>query len=198
MERATALFFFCREQITVDGHHYFCRTTFSATTSLPKWVAGDNLCHQKEGSSSSVGGLSSIQKTNMLTCWKWRMVLDFVPVIPNNTESEKYWTQRALACPQLRSETINITTPQYLYSAGMWAHKGSPSTPCTDWVRYHQQESTKLADLNAVRKSGNASLILDFDSPKLAENAIQEAETVLEKSENPLYWENYKLSVKPE
>ncbi|KAK5898293.1 hypothetical protein CgunFtcFv8_015724 [Champsocephalus gunnari] len=45
--------------------------------------------------------------------------------------------------------------------------------------------STKLAALNAVRKPDNSSLILNFDSPQLTENAIQLAETFLVKCLKP-------------
>ncbi|KAI4829411.1 hypothetical protein KUCAC02_023452, partial [Chaenocephalus aceratus] len=45
--------------------------------------------------------------------------------------------------------------------------------------------STKLAALNAVRKPENSSLILNFDSPQLTENAIQLAETFLVKCLKP-------------
>ncbi|KAK5886569.1 hypothetical protein CesoFtcFv8_017591 [Champsocephalus esox] len=45
--------------------------------------------------------------------------------------------------------------------------------------------STKLAALNAVRKPENSSLILNFDSPQLTENAIQLADTFLVKCLKP-------------
>ncbi|KAJ4939550.1 hypothetical protein JOQ06_028998, partial [Pogonophryne albipinna] len=45
--------------------------------------------------------------------------------------------------------------------------------------------STKLAALNAVRKPENSSLILNFDSPQLTENAIQLPETFLVKCLKP-------------
>ncbi|KAI4833001.1 hypothetical protein KUCAC02_015935 [Chaenocephalus aceratus] len=45
--------------------------------------------------------------------------------------------------------------------------------------------STKLAALNAVRIPENSSLILNFDSPQLTENAIQLAETFLVKCLKP-------------
>ena len=45
--------------------------------------------------------------------------------------------------------------------------------------------STKLAALNAVRKPGNSSLILNFDCPQLTESAIHMAETFLVKCLKP-------------
>ena len=103
---------------------------------------------------------------------------DFVCLLYHISQLEKSWPPRALAHPQLRSEKINITTPDICIALAAELTQCLPALHALTGCDTTSKISTKLAALKTVRKPENYFLILNFSCPQLTESAIQMAETL--------------------